>query len=126
MFDYWTVLAEPYPEIKSCCGDWLRTNLRGYTGMVNFETIDARIIEVHLRFSDQWPDLYGAGWSEALVRLYRDGVWTTRTATGGMATAWSCSARTASSTGTRIASWSGAPGNPRHHQHQITFHEASR
>src|SRR4029453_1965553 len=34
-----------------------------------------RIIEVHLRFSDQWPDLYGAGWIEALVRLYRDGVW---------------------------------------------------
>jgi hypothetical protein len=43
--------------------------------MINLETIDARIIEVHLRFSDQWPDLYGAGWIDALVRLYRDGVW---------------------------------------------------
>ena len=52
-----------------------RANLGGYTGMVNFETIDARIIEVHLRFSDQWPDLYGAGWTEAMVRLYADGVW---------------------------------------------------
>jgi len=56
-------------------GDRLRANLRGYTGMVNFETIDARIIEVHLRFSDQWPDLYGAGWTAALVRLYAEGVW---------------------------------------------------
>jgi hypothetical protein len=75
MFDYWTVLAEPRPEIEDYCGAWLRTNLKGYTGMVNFETIAARIIEVHLRFSDQWPDLYGAGWTDALVRLYRDGVW---------------------------------------------------
>ena len=75
MFDYWTVLAETRPEIEDYCGAWLRANLRGYTGMVNFETIDARIIEVHLRFSDQWPDLYGAGWTEALVRLYAEGVW---------------------------------------------------
>jgi len=75
MFDYWTVLADGRGEIESYCGDWLRANFRGYTGMVNFETIDARIIEVHLRFSDQWPDLYGAGWTEALVRLYADGVW---------------------------------------------------
>ena len=30
----------------------------------------ARMIEVHLRLSDQWPDLYGAGWVDALVRLY--------------------------------------------------------
>jgi hypothetical protein len=75
MFDYWTVLAEARPPIEDYCGAWLRANLGGYTGMVNFETIDARIIEVHLRFSDQWPDLYGAGWTEALVRLYAEGVW---------------------------------------------------
>ena len=43
--------------------------------MINLETIGGRIIEVHLRFADQWPDLYGTGWVEALVRLYRDGGW---------------------------------------------------
>jgi hypothetical protein len=76
MFDYWTVLAEPRPEIEEYCGDWLRRNLAGYTGMANFETIGAKIIEAHLRFADQWPDLYGgAPWVDALVRLYRDGVW---------------------------------------------------
>ena len=47
-----------------------RKHLAGYTGMVNFETIGGRIIEAHLRFADQWPDLYGPGWVEALVRLY--------------------------------------------------------
>jgi hypothetical protein len=75
MFDYWSVLAEARPAVETYGAEWLGANLRGYTGMVNFETIDARIIEVHLRFSDQWPDLYGAGWTDALVRLYAEGVW---------------------------------------------------
>jgi hypothetical protein len=33
------------------------------------------IIEVHLRFADQWPDLYGAGWVDAVMRLYQTGTW---------------------------------------------------
>lgn len=44
--------------------------------MANLETIRDRIIEVHLRFADQWPDLYGRGWVEALVRLHERGDWT--------------------------------------------------
>ncbi len=74
-FDYWTVLAEARPEIEDYCGAWLGKHLAGYSGMANVETIGARIIEVHLRFADQWPDLYGAGWLDALVRLYAKGVW---------------------------------------------------
>lgn len=75
MFDYWTVLAEARPAIEEYCGKWVRHNLKGYTGVVNFETIGNRIIEVHLRFADQWPDLYGAGWLESLVALYARGMW---------------------------------------------------
>jgi hypothetical protein len=74
-FDYWTVLAESRPHVESYCGAWLEKHLPGYTGAVNLETIDSKIIEVHLRFADQWPDLYGAGWLDALVRLYAEGVW---------------------------------------------------
>jgi hypothetical protein len=74
-FDYWTVTAEARPELESYGGKWLGSNLRGYTGMVNLETIGGRIIECHLRFSDQWPDLYGAGWTDAVVRLYGEGRW---------------------------------------------------
>ncbi len=33
------------------------------------------IIETHLRFADQWPDLYGAGWLDSMVRLYQHGEW---------------------------------------------------
>ena len=58
-FDYWTVHAEHDAEIEARCGAWIRRHLSDYTGMLNFETIAGWIIEVHLRFSDQWPDLYG-------------------------------------------------------------------
>lgn len=74
-FDYWTILAESRPDIEDYCGAWLRNHLSGYTGMVNLETIAAKIIEVHLRFADQWPDLYGPGWLDALVELYAHQRW---------------------------------------------------
>jgi len=74
-FDYWHIHAEAMPAVEDWCGAWARKHLAGYTGMVNFETIGSRIIEAHLRFADQWPDLYGAGWVEALVRLYAERRW---------------------------------------------------
>ena len=33
------------------------------------------MIEVHLRMGDQWPDLYGAGWLDAVVRLHAQREW---------------------------------------------------
>jgi hypothetical protein len=75
VFDYWTVLAEERPAIEEYCGAWLRTNLKGYSGAVNLETIGGQIIEVHLRFADQWPDLYGEGWLDAIVELYTRRRW---------------------------------------------------
>ena len=74
-FDHWHVHAAPDHDIESHCGPWLREHLRGYTGMVNLETIGGGIIEAHLRFADQWPDLNGPGWVAALIRLYAEGVW---------------------------------------------------
>ena len=75
MFDYWTVLAEARPGIEDYCGSWVQRHLKGYTGAVNFETIGNRIIELHLRFADQWPDLYGPRWLESIVELYAHGRW---------------------------------------------------
>lgn len=75
-FDHWEVHAESEQAVEGWCGAWCRRHLAGYTGMANLETIGGRIIEVHLRFADQWPDLYGGDrWVEALVRLYREGKW---------------------------------------------------
>ncbi len=74
-FDYWIVHAEPDAAIEEYCTAWVRDNLAGYTGMLNLETIGERIIEVHLRFADQWPDLYGPGWVDAVVDLYEHGDW---------------------------------------------------
>jgi hypothetical protein len=74
-FDYWTVHAEPDADIEIRCGAWTQKNLAGYTGMLNLETIGGTIIEAHLRFADQWPDLYGPGWVDALVGLYENRDW---------------------------------------------------
>lgn len=74
-FDRWTIEAGRRAGLEAYCADWAARRLAGYTGIVNFETIGGRIIEVHLRMSDQWPDLYGEGWVEAVVELYEAGRW---------------------------------------------------
>ena len=75
MFKHWILSVGPNPVLETYLGTWIEKNMRGYTGMMNFETIGGRIIEAHLRFADQWCDLYGRGWVEALVSLYATGVW---------------------------------------------------
>jgi hypothetical protein len=74
-FDYWVVQARARPGLERFCRDWIGAHLAGYTGMVNIETIGGRIIEAHLRFADQWPDLYGHKWLRAMVGLYHVQVW---------------------------------------------------
>lgn len=73
-FTAWTIHAAADAALEARLAAWL-PRLAAYTGMLNLETIGGVIIEAHLRFADQWPDLYGAGWVEALVGLYADGVW---------------------------------------------------
>ncbi len=74
-FDYWLVHAEPDAGLEAYCGTWIEKHLPGYTGMLNLETIGEKIIEAHLRFADQWPDLYGPGWVDAVVGLYERHEW---------------------------------------------------
>ncbi len=74
-FDHWTVLADARPEIDGYLADWVAKHMATYVGMLNFETIGGKIIEAHMRFADQWPDLYGAGWVDALVGLYARKEW---------------------------------------------------
>ncbi|MBG1233602.1 hypothetical protein F8B91_14775 [Aestuariivirga litoralis] len=74
-FKYWTVEATPRSALTAKITSWVKEHMAGYTGMMNFESIGGGLIEAHLRFADQWCDLYGAGWVEALVRLYARGEW---------------------------------------------------
>ena len=74
-FDYWVVEERPRPRLERYCAAWIGANLTAYTGMLNLETIGGRIIDAHLRFSDQWADLYGRKWSDAVARLYQHGSW---------------------------------------------------
>jgi hypothetical protein len=74
-FDYWIIEARVRRRLERYCRAWIRSHLPDYTGMLNIETIGGRIIEAHLRFADQWPDLYGHRWLDAVVRLYGQGFW---------------------------------------------------
>jgi len=75
-FDYWTIHDKPKPALDAYLGEWLGRNLGGFTGIVNLETIGGRIIECHLRMSEQWLDLNGPGWLASVVALYTSGEWT--------------------------------------------------
>jgi hypothetical protein len=74
-FDHWTIEAAGRPQLEEYLQSWIAQQLATYTGMLNLESIGGRIIETHLRLADQWPDLYGRGWLEAVVGLYAHGVW---------------------------------------------------
>ncbi len=74
-FDHWIIEAASNPALEAYCGEWIARCLPAYTGMLNIETIGGRIIEAHLRFADQWPDLYGPGWVAAVIALYATGAW---------------------------------------------------
>lgn len=73
--DHWRIQAAALPGLEQHLGEWAARHLAGYTGMVNLETMGNMIVDVHLRFVDQWPDLYGEGWVEALIGLYHRGRW---------------------------------------------------
>ena len=123
-FDHWLIHAEADAGDRGLVRRLGARHLRGFTGMANFETIGGRIIEAHLRFADQWPDLYGPGWVEAVVRLHVTGAGTIPTPTAPTATASCCSGRTARATGIRppalVEEVRAMPGVS---SVQITFHE---
>jgi hypothetical protein len=74
-FDYWVIEEGSRPRLERICREWIRVQLPGHTGMVNIETIGGSLISVHLRCADQWPDLYGCKWLDALMGLYNRGTW---------------------------------------------------
>jgi hypothetical protein len=74
-FEHWQIEAGARPTLEAYLGEWIGRHLAGYTGMLNLESIAGRIIDAHLRFADQWPDLNGRGWLDAVVGLYARGTW---------------------------------------------------
>ncbi|KAL2856471.1 hypothetical protein BJY01DRAFT_263519 [Aspergillus pseudoustus] len=75
-FDYWEVNVSVDPSVQAYIATFVKTHLAEYTGMLNMETIGGKIIEIHLRFSPQWPDLYGSWFLPSIVDLYSGKRWT--------------------------------------------------
>jgi hypothetical protein len=76
MFKHWVIHSNTLPNLEGALRPWIKRMLLNYTGMLNIETIGGKIIEAHLRFADQWCDLYGAGWMGSVVELYHHKRWT--------------------------------------------------
>ena len=74
-FDRWDINVEIPCEHERYLIQFVETNLEGYSGMLNAEMIDGRIIEAHLRFSDQWVDLYPVEFLKAVIDLYQWHSW---------------------------------------------------
>ena len=68
--DYWEVFQREKDEIAEMAEEFVCSYLGTYSGMVNFETIGNQLIEVHLRFAYQWPDLYSPEFISETIRLY--------------------------------------------------------
>lgn len=73
--DHWVIEERSRPQLERYCRQWIAANLAGYTGMLNLVTLGGCIIDTHLRFADQWADLYGRKWLDAVARLYDFGTW---------------------------------------------------
>ncbi|MBK1720687.1 hypothetical protein [Thiocystis violacea] len=65
---YWDV-GVALPALEPWLADWVADNLAGYTGLCNIEMIGGRPIEVHLRGSNGFFDLYGSDFLPAWVAL---------------------------------------------------------
>ncbi|KAJ5657844.1 uncharacterized protein N7484_001493 [Penicillium longicatenatum] len=75
-FDYWEVNATDKDNVQRNLVAFIEAHLGEYTGMLNVESIGGKIIEIHLRFTSQWPDLYGCWFFSSLANLYCGKGWT--------------------------------------------------
>jgi len=73
VMSHWAT-REASPASERSVEHWVESNLAGFTGMVNLETIGGRVIECHLRVGDSLylgnPDLL-----QSMVDLYEKGTW---------------------------------------------------
>lgn len=64
-----------FPELVDKITIWALQHLTGYTGVVNVETINGKIIDCHLRMTPRFVDLYDDDWLDSVVTLYEKGTW---------------------------------------------------
>lgn len=72
-FDYWELLEHTISDILCLLVKFVIVHLKDFTGVINVETIGGRMIDVHLRFSNQWIDLYSENWLDQIQQFYITG-----------------------------------------------------
>ncbi len=76
VFLYWKINHDISTTSMSTIYNFIFDYFTHYTGFLNFEIIDDKIIECHLRCNSQITDLVGGDdWVRALISLYLVGKW---------------------------------------------------
>tara|TARA_Y100001963_G_C6729694_1_gene423229 strand:+ start:25 stop:954 length:930 start_codon:yes stop_codon:yes gene_type:complete len=77
-FDYWAMTHNQRAgtaEDTFAAESWVRENLKGYTGMVNVETIGNVVIECQLRIGDVIVLMADRDFMKSVIALYETGEW---------------------------------------------------
>ena len=73
--EYWETNNKDHEAVIEKLSLWIHNNLEEFSGIVNLESINGKIIDCHLRMSPQFVDLYGKEWLESVVHLYEYEHW---------------------------------------------------
>lgn len=75
-FSHWELIELP-SYVYHYITDWIKRNIKSFTGIINVESIDEKIIECHLRLSPQFVNLYCStnNWLIAVSHLYDSNEW---------------------------------------------------
>lgn len=72
-FDYWSVNNHRNEEIENIITQWCSGNINDMKfGILNFEFVGSKCIEVHLRVSMQFCDIYGMKFFQSLEPMTKD------------------------------------------------------
>lgn len=75
-FSHWRIVELP-KIFSDYITSWVQEYISQFTGIINIESIDEKIIECHLRLSPQFVNLYcpTTAWLTSVSHLYDRGVW---------------------------------------------------
>lgn len=70
-FEMWEFRGNiKFELIEEYITKWVEDNIGKHHGVLNFETMNGKIIDAHPRMSTQFVDLYSEGWLQSVANLY--------------------------------------------------------
>ncbi len=74
-FDFWEIKKSKSIQLKKLFDISFLKHFSSYTGVLNIEVIDKKIIECHPRLCPQFVPIYGDRWLKSIISLYSKKKW---------------------------------------------------